>query len=621
VDEFRLSLDDGHPFAEFHRDASQDSPLVTARPRLTGDMLVVPTGNKSADGLWTEVLYQKNEMARPLRGWIETKFVGTQHDRGSEVVPPVNTALFVAECVRFELTSLDDKTVGSDYLIAWAVIESNLVNFGPQLTDKSAIGPYQLSPADWSAYLAAPELNITPGPAGRLSALAQIDCAAWIGKRDAGAFAEKMRAAESALENYIPSLLNIFHVRLIGLEAAVAVQNFQSKKQTNPTMDSVLTSAGKTPAEIETLVTDRPLYLGKAPGGGFSSVEAFVNATSAALADAMKKAFSLLKAIPGFIPDVNNKAAAQAWMDVAQAELKMWTAGDLIESKPPGLEAVRKYLNAASEDLADNSAWCGAFVAWCLLKASQANNAIADTIVEGPAWAANWKNWGDLELRQRDPGGIPFGAIVVLAPAENTDSSGHVAFFSQTVPPNKIELLGGNQSDRVKTMVVERNKIVNIRWLSALDPAPDATDRTPVENGIDGATDRDVLILARTLYGEARGESPQGREAVADVVMNRLAEHTWFGSSVAGVCLKPQQFSCWNANDPNRKIIEKMSATHADDVFKDCLRIAAGAVTGVIKGGSKGANHYHASTMKRFPSWARKSAETTRIGQHIFYKL
>ncbi|MBY3328787.1 CHAP domain-containing protein [Rhizobium laguerreae] len=615
MDEFRLALDADHPFAEFHKDPSADSPLITARPRLTGDMLVVPTGRVSEDQLWMEVLYQKNETARPLKGWIESKFVGDKHDRGPEAVPPVNTALFVAECVRYELSCLDDKTVGSDYLLAWAILESNLVNFGPQLTDKAAIGPYQLNPKDWGAYLNAPELNLNPGPTGRLSALAQIDCAAWLGKRDALAFAAKI-APEDSVGEYIPSLLNIFHVRLLGLDAAVEVQTIQSKKQANPAMDVVLSKIGLSASEIETLVADRPKFLGKAPGGGFSSVDAFVNVTAVALADAMKKAFTLLKAIPGFIPDIDNKAASKAWMDIAQAELKAWSDQNLKESSEPGLGFVRKYLDAASKDLPGNSAWCGAFVAWCLTQAG-----LADTVVKGPAWAANWVNWGDLDLRQRDPAGIPFGAVVVLAPADNTDSSGHVAFFTQPMPLGKIELLGGNQSNLVKSMVVERNKIVSVRWLSALDPAPDATDETPVDGGVEGATDRDVLILARTLYGEARGETAAGREAVADVVMNRVAAHTWFGSSVAGVCLKSWQFSCWNANDPNRKIIERMSEAQADETFLDCLRVARGAITGAIKGNSKGANHYHADSMKRFPSWAKRSAETTRVGHHIFYKL
>ncbi len=36
-------------------------------------------------------------------------------------------------------------------------------------------------------------------------------------------------------------------------------------------------------------------------------------------------------------------------------------------------------------------------------------------------------------------------------------------------------------------------------------------------------SDRDIDVLARTIYGEARGESISGMEAVASVVLNRVA--------------------------------------------------------------------------------------------------
>lgn len=73
---------------------------------------------------------------------------------------------------------------------------------------------------------------------------------------------------------------------------------------------------------------------------------------------------------------------------------------------------------------------------------------------------------------------------------------------------------------------------------------------------------RDTDILARTIYGEARGESISGQEAIASVILNRVAfakrrGRYWWGNTIAGVCLAPWQFSCWNENDPNRKIIER----------------------------------------------------------------
>ena len=114
-----------------------------------------------------------------------------------------------------------------------------------------------------------------------------------------------------------------------------------------------------------------------------------------------------------------------------------------------------------------------------------------------------------------------------------------------------------------------------------------------------------VEILARTLYGEARGELVRGKEAVAAVVINRVRRAKerrgyWWGSSVEEVCLRPWQFSCWNENDPNRARIEavgKGSDKHNRN-FQSCLRIARRALAGTLKDPTAGATHYHAEGMK-----------------------
>ena len=67
------------------------------------------------------------------------------------------------------------------------------------------------------------------------------------------------------------------------------------------------------------------------------------------------------------------------------------------------------------------------------------------------------------------------------------------------------------------------------------------------------ATEKDRYILARTLWGEARGESLAGQIAVAWTIRNRVDDgntKSWWGEGYAGVCQKPYQFSCWK-NDPN----------------------------------------------------------------------
>ena len=127
--------------------------------------------------------------------------------------------------------------------------------------------------------------------------------------------------------------------------------------------------------------------------------------------------------------------------------------------------------------------------------------------------------------------------------------------------------------------------------------------------------DTDTEIMAKTLYGEARGEGISGLEAVANVIINRVKHPCWWGKNIREVCLKPMQFSCWNIDDPNRK---KLMADLSDDpIFDVCRRIAVRAIRGLLKDTTKGSTHYH--TLKSYPKWANALVPNTQIGNHIFY--
>lgn len=134
--------------------------------------------------------------------------------------------------------------------------------------------------------------------------------------------------------------------------------------------------------------------------------------------------------------------------------------------------------------------------------------------------------------------------------------------------------------------------------------------------------DMEVDILARTLWGEARGEGKYGMEAVAFVVLNRaeIAQKRggyWWGNSVIEVCQKKYQFSCWNKKDPNYgKVI---SVTEEDVYFATAKRVARRALLGFLKDPTNGATHYHARHTS--PFWAKGQKPCAVIGRHIFYRL
>lgn len=132
----------------------------------------------------------------------------------------------------------------------------------------------------------------------------------------------------------------------------------------------------------------------------------------------------------------------------------------------------------------------------------------------------------------------------------------------------------------------------------------------------------EIDTLARTIFGEARGEPHEGLEAVANVVQNRVKiaqkkGRYWWGNNIIGVCQKPYQFSCWNKNDPSYNRL--LEVTDKNIHFATCLRIARRAAINKLPDRTNGATHYHADYVS--PFWAKGEQPVKKIGRHIFYKL
>lgn len=127
---------------------------------------------------------------------------------------------------------------------------------------------------------------------------------------------------------------------------------------------------------------------------------------------------------------------------------------------------------------------------------------------------------------------------------------------------------------------------------------------------------RDLDVLTRTLYGEARSEPDDGVVAVVHVVRNRaLARRT----DAATECLRPWQFSCWNQGDPN---LAKLRALKSDDphyVRLSNLARKAWDLPDITRGAK---NYYAPKGMPggKPPGWASApgARETLKVGGHIF---
>lgn len=125
---------------------------------------------------------------------------------------------------------------------------------------------------------------------------------------------------------------------------------------------------------------------------------------------------------------------------------------------------------------------------------------------------------------------------------------------------------------------------------------------------------RDVDTVARTIWGEARGDGVSGMRAVAAVIMNRVADSRW-PSSPAAVATQPWQFSTWNAGDPNGP--KARAVTSENRQFRQALEIAEEAVAKRLSDPTGGADHFYARSIEP-PDWANGGFVSARIGGHVF---
>lgn len=122
--------------------------------------------------------------------------------------------------------------------------------------------------------------------------------------------------------------------------------------------------------------------------------------------------------------------------------------------------------------------------------------------------------------------------------------------------------------------------------------------------------------MAATIWGEARGESLNGKIAVGWVIRNRASNPAWWGKDIIGVCLAPRQFTCWHDQQA-----EKVRwVDERNEKFVVCLDVARRVIAGDVPDPTAGADHYYADYIAT-PRWAKNKSPTTKIGRHIFYRL
>jgi spore germination cell wall hydrolase CwlJ-like protein len=135
-----------------------------------------------------------------------------------------------------------------------------------------------------------------------------------------------------------------------------------------------------------------------------------------------------------------------------------------------------------------------------------------------------------------------------------------------------------------------------------------------MQGALDSA--RDLDCLADAVYYEARGETPAGQAAVAQVVLNRV-RHPAFPKSVCAVVFQGARdgsgcqfsFACDGSMDRGRE----------PTAWRRSREVAAHALSGFVMPGVGNATHFHVAGID--PGWGPRLLRVAQIGLHVFYRF
>ena len=140
-------------------------------------------------------------------------------------------------------------------------------------------------------------------------------------------------------------------------------------------------------------------------------------------------------------------------------------------------------------------------------------------------------------------------------------------------------------------------------------PAPPSLARVDLRGPV--APPRDLECLSQAVYYEARGEAERGRQAVAQVVLNRV-RRPHFPKSVCGVVFQHAQAACafsFACDGQTRHRLEPAA-------WRDARRVAQRALAGFAVPEVAGATDFRGGGGGAPPGLAR----IAQIGRHVFYR-
>jgi spore germination cell wall hydrolase CwlJ-like protein len=198
-----------------------------------------------------------------------------------------------------------------------------------------------------------------------------------------------------------------------------------------------------------------------------------------------------------------------------------------------------------------------------------------------------------------------------LALARRHDPMPHTDYWGRVVGWERIDIavlpsLGFGEMSHDDAQTINS-------YMLAVDPPVPA--RPFILQASEGDRIRAVNCLTQAVYYEAGYEPPEGRRAVAQVVINRM-RHAGYPKSICGVVYQGSgrttgcqfSFTCDGSlgRPPNL------------NVWADAQVVARQALSGAVEPSVGVSTHYHADYVA--PYWAPTLVKLAQIGAHIFYR-
>ncbi len=440
------------------------------------------------------------------QGWV--KAANLKEDSSGPAMPPPEN--FVVACldaatVIDQQDNISPNWASLDLLLARSIFETD--NSYPATNAGDPFGPFLLTTTEWDDFRNSCLVGKNTPDGFRSSVTIQARAAAWsmvtLGRKLVIAYSAANQDHDQKFE---PDLFYLFLGYVLGSASDAIRCRAATGADLTTAIDRFLAQSGN--PQIAALLNGPHSELFSSPSKTPLSVAQTLDAIRSKLAALLVSAYELIaKYAASYLASPSGPTTP--WLTKAEGELGV---------KETDSAKIKSYFASIGVDADGSTAWCGAFVAWCLL---QSQSATLKDLPKDPARAANWVKFGRpiaLPLDPNDDAAI--GSIVVLS-QQAKGSSGHVGFLTGFDGSSRVKLLGGNEHDEVRISFYAADDIRAALWPNVAVAAETSvggqqSGGTLINLKGYSASQKDAALMIIKRFAEAGYDDMHQRIAVAN---------------------------------------------------------------------------------------------------------